>query len=260
MQKIIDNFFNIELQPQIFSMILVTLILVVLAIVIYLKVKKQPVDKAPTGLLQIAEQYVMGVDDLFKKVTNEKIHTPSPYIFTLLTFLIAGNLISVVGVESITTSYSTTLTLALIAWIGIYVVGITHQRMRFFVRYINPVETLGQFAPLISLSFRLFGNIVGGSTIIYLLYHVTAKFWAYIPVIGEVNLLGPLITPVFHFYLDIFGGLIQAYVFTLLTMLYWTLETTNSKVKVKKVQSGKINQNQISLKTTKIETMSVGKK
>ncbi len=245
MQKIIDNFFNIQLQPQIFSMILVTLILIVLAIVIYLKVQKQPVDQAPKGILQIAEQYVMGVDDLFKKVTNEKIHKPSPYIFTLLTFLIAGNLISLVGVESMTTSYSTTLTLALIAWIGIYVVGIVHQRMRFFVRYINPVETVGQFAPLISLSFRLFGNILGGSTIIYLLYYVTGRAWVHVPFIGQINLLGPLITPMFHFYLDIFGGLIQAYVFSLLTMLYWSLEAANGKVKVKnkKIEQTNINQN-----------------
>lgn len=222
-----DNFFNIKLQPQIFSMILVTLILIVLSIIIYLKVRKQPVDKAPSGIAQIAEQYVMGVEDLFKKVTNDQIPTPAPYIFTLITFLIAGNLISLTGFESITSSYSTTLTLSLVAWIGIYVVGIIHKRMRFFLRYINPVEVIGQFAPLISLSFRLFGNILGGSIIVSLLYFVTNLAWEKIPYIGQINLLGALITPIFHAYFDVFSGLIQAYVFTLLTMLYWSLEATS---------------------------------
>lgn len=234
MNQMQNNFFNTQLQPQIFSMILITLILIVLSIVIYLKVIKQPIDKAPTGIVQMAEQYVMGVDKLFKNVTNQQLPTPSPYIFTLLTFLIAGNLTPLIGFEAITTSYSTTLTLALISWLGIYVVGLVHKRWMFFLRFVNPLESISQFAPLISMSFRLFGNILGGSIIVYLLYFVTNLFWSKIPIIGEINLLGSLITPVFHAYFDLFSGLIQAYVFTLLTMLYWSLETSptnQSKVK-----------------------------
>ncbi len=233
MEQFKNHFFNVKLQPQIFSMILVTLILILLSIVIYLKVKKQQVDQAPKGILQVVEQYVMGVDDLFKKVSNDQIPKPAPYIFTLLTFLIFGNLITLIGVESMTSSYSVTLTLALISWIGIYVVGIVHKRMRFFIRYINPVETITQFAPLISISFRLFGNIFGGSLIIYLLYFVSGVAWAQIPFIGQsqVNILGSFIVPAFSFYFDIFNGLIQAYVFTLLTMLYWSLEVANIEQK-----------------------------
>lgn len=234
MNQFRENFFNTQLQPQIFSTILVVLILIVFSIVIYIKVQKQPVDQATTGILQITEQYVMGVDELFNKVTDEKLPRPSPYIFTLLTFLIVGNLIALIGVNPITTSYSTTFTLALVAWIGIYVVGIIHKRWRFFIRYINPVELIGQFAPLISLSFRLFGNILGGSIIVWLLYYVTNMAWSLIPIIGEINLLGSLITPIFHAYFDIFNGVIQAYVFTLLTMLYWSLETSNNLQNVQK--------------------------
>ena len=92
-------------------------------------------------------------------------------------------------------------------------------------------------APLISLSFRLFGNILGGSIIISLLYYVANKAWALIPIIGEVNLLGSLITPVFHAYFDIFNGVIQAYVFTLLTMLYWSLETSSDVKQNIKIQT-----------------------
>lgn len=43
----------------------------------------------------------------------------------------------------------------------------------FFKKFANPVELIGQFAPLISLSFRLFGNMIGGATLMYLIYAVT---------------------------------------------------------------------------------------
>lgn len=219
-----DKFLSTTLQPQVFTLLLVTLILVVFAIVIYRKVKKQQVNKAPEGVLLFTEQYVMGVDNLYKEVTAGKLQKPGPYIFTLFSFLIVSNLMGLLGLEPPTSSFSVTLTLGLISWIGIYVVGIVYQRMHFFKKFLNPTELIGQFSPLISISFRIFGNIIGGSTIMYLLYHFTGWIWGFIPVIGEMNLIGPMLTPVFHVYFDIFDGLIQAFVFGLLTMIYWVLE------------------------------------
>lgn len=244
MKKFADKFVETTLQPQIFTMLLIVLILSVLSVVIYQKTKKQKENKAPSGMLLFAEQYVMGVDSLYNEATEGKLPKPAPYIFTLLTFLALGNIMGVFGFEPPATSYSVTLTLGLISWIGIYVVGITFQKWRFFKKYINPVEMIGQFSPLISLSFRMFGNIIGGSTIMFLIYHVTGALWENIPVIGEVNLLGPLLFPLtqfFHAYFDLFDGLIQAFVFTLLTMIYWTLEaeTEEVEVKAKKVQKTK---------------------
>ena len=227
-----EKFVSMTLQPQIFTILLVTLILTVFAIVIYRKVKKQQVDKAPQGVLLFTEQYVMGVDNLFKEATGGKINKPAPYIFTLMSFLVLSNLMGLIGFEPPTTSFSTTLTLGLVSWIGIYVVGIMYQKMSFFKKFLNPAELIGQFSPLISISFRIFGNMIGGSTIMFLMYHVTGAIWGEIPVVGEMNLLGPMITPFFHAYFDIFDGLIQAFVFTLLTMIYWTLEAEEPEGKI----------------------------
>lgn len=227
-----DKFLSMTLQPQIFTLLLVTLILVVFSIVIYKKVKKQEINKAPQGILLFTEQYVMGVDNLFKEATSGKLQKPAPYIFTLMTFLLLGNLLGLIGLEPPTTSYSVTLTLGLISWIGIYIVGIIYQRLHFFKKFLNPTEIIGQFSPLISISFRIFGNMIGGSTIMYLLYNITGWIWGMIPVVGEMNLLGPMLTPFFHVYFDIFDGLIQAFVFTLLTMIYWTLEAETPELSV----------------------------
>ena len=167
----------------------------------------------------------MSVDNLFEEVTDGEISKPAPYIFSLITFLFVSNTIGIFGLETPSSSYSVTLTLAFISWIGIYVVGIVYQKFSFFRRYLNPTNFISQFAPLISLSFRMFGNIIGGSTIIYLLYYFTGWVWSHIPIIGHLNLLGIIIAPMFHMYFDIFSGLIQGFVFTLLTMIYWTLQT-----------------------------------
>jgi len=233
MDKFAKAFVDTKLQPQIFSMVVIVLILTVFAIIIYSKVKKQKMNKAPEGLLAATEMYVMGVDTLFKTATDGKFHKPAPYIFTLITFLIVGNLLGLLGLETPASSYSTTLTLGLVSWIGIYVTGLIYQKFRFFKKFLNPVELIGQFSPLISISFRIFGNMIGGSTIMYLLYTVTGSIWAKIPVIGELNLLGSAIAPAFHVYFDIFDGLVQAFVFTLLTMIYWTLEAEESEVEQK---------------------------
>lgn len=245
----LDKFKETTLQPQIFTLLLVTLILVVFAIVVYRKVKKHEVNKAPQGILLLSEQYVMGVDNLFKEVTMGKISKPAPYIFTLFSFLILSNLMGLLGLEPPTTSFSVTLTLGLVSWIGIYVIGIIYQRMHFFKKFLNPTEIIGQFSPLISISFRIFGNMIGGSTIMYLLYHFTGWIWGKVPVIGEMNIIGPVLTPFFHAYFDIFDGLIQAFVFTLLTMIYWVLEAETPeheeieeiKAKQKLKQTKKIN-------------------
>ena len=229
MDKFRDRFLDSKLQPQLFSLLLVTIILIILSIVIYKKVKKQKKEEAPSGFLLITEQYVLGVDNLYKDVTGMKIKKPAPYIFTLITLLVFANLFGLLGFDPPSSSYSFTLTLALVSWIGIYVVGIMHHKLHFFRRYLNPIELIGQFAPLISLSFRLFGNMIGGVTILYMLYSFFGNIWSAIPVIGEINLLGASLTPFFHFYFDIFGGLIQAFVFTLLTMVYWTLETNEKE-------------------------------
>ena len=242
MDKFAKAFKNLKLQPQIFSLMLVVFILIAISIVVYVKVKKQKPNKAPTRIVYFAEQYAMGVNNLFKNTMQGKLNKSEPYIFTLLSFLLVGNLISLVGFDAISTSYSVTLTLALVAWIGIYVVGIMYQKISFFRRYLNPIGIITQIAPLISLSFRIFGNIIGGATIMYLLYSITGYIWSYIPIIGEFNLLGPIIAPSLHVYFDIFSGVIQAFVFTLLTMVYWSLEAKPGKYlqepKIKKIKKG----------------------
>lgn len=226
-------FQNEVFQPQLLTLIYTTVLLIVLSIIVYVKVKKVKPDEAPKGVALIAEQYVGIFNNEFQSVSEGKIDRVGPYIFTLFSFLLVGNTAGLIGLEPVAISYSVPLTLGLISWLGIYVFGIIYQKLSFFKRFQNPIDLIGQFSPLISISFRIFGNILGGAVLIYVIYWFTESIWSKIPFIGQVNLLGMVVAPVFHLYFDAFGAIIQAYVFALLTSIYWTQEV-NEGIEIKK--------------------------
>lgn len=232
-------------QPQLLTLIYVTVVLTILSIIVYFKVKKVEPNKTPKGIAFLAEQYVGIFDIEFHGISQGKIDRVGPYIFTLFSFLIVGDTAGLIALEPVVTSYSVSLTLGLITWIGTYVFGIIYQKLYFFSRYLNPIELIGQFSPLISISFRIFGNILGGTVLMYMIYLLTSYIWGLIPIIGEVNLLGMIVAPWFHIYFDIFGAMVQAYVFALLTGIYWSQEVEKGQeiciTKEKKVYKYKID-------------------
>ncbi|MGL6125442.1 MAG: F0F1 ATP synthase subunit A [Metamycoplasmataceae bacterium] len=217
------------IQPQLITLIYVVLVVSVLSIVVYFKVRKVKPEESPRGIALIAEQYVGVFQSEFSSTTEGKIDRVTPYIFTLITFMIIGNTSGFLALEPISTSYSIPLILAIISWLGIYVFGIMHQRLLFFKKFLNPIELIGQFSPLISLSFRIYGNILGGAIMMFLVYYVCSVLWGLIPIVGEINLLGMVVAPWFHMYFDLFGSLIQSYIFALLTCIYWSTEVEHGE-------------------------------
>ena len=110
---------------------------------------------------------------------------------------------------------------------------------------LNPIEIAGNISPLISLTFRLFGNIIGGIVLITLLHISLDKIWIKIIKVSEgspasiINPISMLITPFMNLYLDIFVGAIQAFVFMTLTISYWSQV---SEVEVKEKVKDKVEE------------------
>ena len=157
-----------------------------------------------------------------------------PLLMTIFLFLFVGNMIHFVpGIGSIeyhgepllrapATDLVVPLTLALISFFVVEVVGILGLG---FIKYgskfiVNPlrdpmgfavglVELISELVRVVSLSFRLFGNILAGEVII-----TVAIFFA--------PFLGPL--PLMLF--EIFIGFLQAAIFALLTLFYIKLAIT----------------------------------
>ena len=83
---------------------------------------------------------------------------------------------------------------------------------------ITPINIIGELATPISLSFRLFGNLVGGMIIMSLIYSGLANLSLGLGISVPILQFG--IPVVLHGYFDLFSGLLQTFIFTMLTMIF----------------------------------------
>lgn len=187
----------------------------------------QPV---PTTKRQVMLEYLVNMfrglirgnmgDDVEKKMPNML-----PYLGSLLIFFACSNLIGLLGFKSPTTDVDTTLAWALITCFLIYYQGVKAKGPGYFKGLMEPVPLLlplniiGEIARPISLTFRPFGNILGGTVIMGLLYQFLGFLSTLIPNVS-IPFLQLMIPVPLHFYFDLFAGCLQAFIFVMLTMVF----------------------------------------
>lgn len=212
--KIAGNEFIIP--DTIVNMWIMTFVLIILAMVVNSKLKKAKSDEVPSNFLNVVETIVEATDGLVEtNMGKHNVKRFGPYIFTLAIFLAVANLSGLLGVSPPTSDYSVTLSLALITFfltqywglknsggLGGYLKGFTEP-----MAFLTPLNVIGELANPISLSFRLFGNIMSGGIIMSLLY-------------GALGYIAPIITAPLHAYFDVFSGLLQTFIFLMLTMIF----------------------------------------
>ena len=147
------------------------------------------------------------------------------YIGSLFLFFLLSNWAPLFGLRSPTTDLDTTMAWALITVGMIYVMGVRFKGASYFKEFLEPtplmlpLNIIGEIARPISLSFRPFGNILGGSIIMALFYKLLGFISGFIPMyniqIGQFAIPVPL-----HLYFDIFAGTLQAFIFIMLTMVF----------------------------------------
>ncbi|WP_044285694.1 F0F1 ATP synthase subunit A [Mesomycoplasma ovipneumoniae] len=233
------NFFSHWNQPQLFTLFILVVFVIILSIIIFFHIKKAKVDKAPSAIVLFAESYFLFIDDLVESSGEGYVNKVKPYIFSLFTFFLLGNLLSLAGLEPISTSISVTLSLAMVSWLGIFVVGSIFAKRYYILEFAkNPLKIIGAPAPLISLSFRMYGNIISGSVFFLIIYSGVLWLYQKIPLgaFGNFNLPVVLIFPPFLIYFDIIGSLIQSFIFVILTVSYWGMEVIHPPQKQKTEQ------------------------
>jgi len=82
------------------------------------------------------------------------------------------------------------------------------------------MNIMSKFSTLLSLSLRLFGNILSGSILMSVIYQMLGNISKLIPVIGQFNIVGVIIAPALHFYFDLFAGVMQAFIFITLSVSF----------------------------------------
>ncbi|AGR41754.1 F0F1 ATP synthase subunit A [Spiroplasma diminutum] len=225
------------LTPQLLSILITCIIICTFCIVYNVKIRNYKEDKKLTGFLVLTEMFITKVENMVVTIMGKQHRKLTPYIMYLFMYIIVSSVVAILGIEPLTTSYTVTLSMGLVTFIGIYYYGLKYQKLAFFKRYYNPIELIGQFVPLISLSFRLFGNMLGGSILLGLLYGSLIQlqgniFWPDGPGMdwenkinywwAGFNIFSVISLPWLHLYFDLFDGTIQAIVFSMLTLSYWS--------------------------------------
>ena len=147
------------------------------------------------------------------------------FIFSLFIFILICNFISLIPhVEEPTADLSTTLALGTLSFLYVNYYAIKAQGIKeyskeffqpFFVMF--PLNVVGKLASIISISFRLFGNLLGGSVISNIYMASINSHW----IATAINFLG--FNLLIAFFFTLFGGGIQAFVFAMLSLTYLSL-------------------------------------
>ena len=197
------------------SLAIVVIALVIFAIIVNRKLKKADENETPSGLLNIVELIVETVDNMVKSIMGTNAKRFVNYIGTLFMFVRLSNISVLFGLRPPTADYGVTLPLGLITFGLIQYNGIKKNKIGHFtslfqpIWFLFPINIIGEFAVPLSLSLRLFGNVMSGTVLMGLIYGLLRPFAVGWPA-------------VLHMYFDIFSGCIQAYVICMLTMVYIT--------------------------------------
>jgi len=201
------------------------LFLTVLALILTRNLKPVPETKRQ----HFVEWAVGSLRNFVTGVMGEKFITRMPdmvyYIGTIILFFAISDIVTLVGLRSPTTDLDTTAAWASMTVALIYIMGVKFKGPSYFKGFLEPTPLLlplnliGELARPISLAFRPFGNILGGSIIMALFYQLLGFVSELIPNVSIP--FGQLAIPVpLHMYFDVFAGLLQAFIFSMLTMVF----------------------------------------
>lgn len=218
---------------SLFLTFIVSLILIFFALIIYKKINIIP------GKLQGAAEITMEwFFDLMAGTlgSKEKAEKYFPIIVTIFLFILTSNILGIFpGVGSFFIKHGNshvplfrspaadlnfTLAFAIISVVATNIIGIAavgfFPHISKFLNFKNPIkffigilELVSEFAKIISLSFRLFGNVFAGEVLLTIIFF-----------------LAPYFIPLPFLFLELFVGLIQAFLFAMLTLVSISLHTT----------------------------------
>ena len=225
-----DNFFKIDIPGEVISSLIVMLIIVILAIVIAIQAHFQDPLKKPKGLLLIAEIGVQFFDNFVKDLTGSALPNFGGFIMGVATYLFIAFIFGLTGLPSPVTYMAVPLSLGLTTFLLIHLISAKFTKWRYFKRYIDPlpvflpVNLLSMWAPLLSLTLRLFGNAIAGWALLtiveFSLRDASAAIFSFVPSGWNEIFLAPIPLAILHAYFDLFSGLIQTVVFISLTAIF----------------------------------------
>ena len=207
------------------------MVLTVLASIVFLALAIRPAALIPGRMQGLAEMLYEFVADMVRSNVGNEGRPYFPVIFTLFMFVLFSNLLGLIPYSYTTTSQIVvTFALALAIFVGVTLIALVKHGFHFFsffvpsgapkalIPFLVVIEVISYFVRPVSLSVRLFANMLAGHTML----KVFAGLAVMIASAGGVAAAGsvlPLIAIIGLTGLEVLVAVLQAYVFTILTCM-----------------------------------------
>ncbi len=170
--------------------------------------------RAVPGPVQAAGELLV---EGFRDLVNDTLGKLGPryfsFILSLFVFVLVSNWLGMIPfLEEPTKDLNTTLILGIVGFVVAHVSAVRAKGWRaYLAQYFQPVfvmfplNVIGELAKVVSISFRLYGNIMGGSIIILVVSDLVRQL---------------VLPPFLYAFFGFFVGTVQAFVFAMLTLTY----------------------------------------
>ena len=201
------------------------MVLTVVAIGVFLILGMRRPAMVPGRWQSMVELSYVFIANLLKDTVGTEGRPYFPFIFTVFMFVLVGNLIGMVPYGFTFTSHIiVTFTMAMVVFLGVTVIALIKHKIHFFTFFMPPdvplfmapllvpIEIISYLSRPMSLSVRLFANMLAGHTLLKVFagFVVSLGLFGVFPLAFVVVLTG----------LEIVIAFLQAFVFTILTCLY----------------------------------------
>ena len=190
---------------------------VILLLMLFAWLATRKIEMIPTKAQNFFELVIAGMEEFMVDITGEEGRWFFPIIATLFIYIATCNLLGLVpGFYPPTASINTTVSCAIPVFVFTHIIGVKYHGIKYVKHFLGPVwwlipivmpiEIIGHLARVLSLSFRLFGNITGHELVLAILFMLAGAFFAPLPIMA----------------MGIFVSFVQAFVFFLLSIMYFS--------------------------------------
>ncbi|MDT8367362.1 MAG: F0F1 ATP synthase subunit A [bacterium] len=192
---------------------------IIMGVLIFLALLvRSRLTETPGPLQRVTELYISAMDNMTKETLETTSRAYFPLVATMFIFLILCNWWGIIpGFDEPTKDLNTPLSLGIMGFFLTHTAAIRAKGIGPYLKeygepfiFMAPLNMIGELAKVVSISFRLFGNIMGGAIIIsvvsYLVYSIA-------------------LPPFLYVFFGLFVGTVQAFVFTMLTITYIAVAT-----------------------------------
>ena len=234
LQEMGEKFLSTDIAGEVISSIIVILIEMILFVIIGIMAHFHDPLKKPKGLLLLGEYGVEFFDGLTESLMGPRFRGFGGFAMAISIYVFLAFIFGLTGLPSPMTYLAIPLSLGLTTFVLIHATSVKYTKWRYFKRYVDPlpfflpINLVSMWAPLLSLTLRLFGNAIAGWTIMTLVYgaleELSGMLFSFIQTNGNVEIakifLAPIPAGILHLYFDLFSGFIQTTVFISLTCLF----------------------------------------